>query len=178
MGMFDTFRVVNPADERFKNGSGQALKNLVLQSKDFANELNTYYLYDDQVFEDIRLDEEATESFFIEGMAGSQCLVRTLSYQASKLTGRGRLYAQDKLTKPVLALMPHFWEGHISERWAWCEWDVDFEDGRMVKVVTVKAPTREDLFNEVKADFSACLLDDDHPVAAKHFYDLGLYNKE
>jgi hypothetical protein len=177
MGMYDSFRVVGLNNDQFKNGAGIVLKDIELQSKDFGCNMDTYYIWGEQVFESLR-SEDVDEAFVLRQEADGPMLVRNFLHKASKLTGRGRLYAQDKLTKPVLALMPHFWEGHISERWAWCEWDVDFENGRMVKVVTVKAPTREDLFNEVKADFSACLLDDDHPVAAKHFYDLGLYNKE
>jgi hypothetical protein len=173
MGMFDTFRVVGPNNDQFKNGAGQVLKDAALQSKSFDCNMNTYYLWDDQLYVDYR-SEDAGENFFIEGKSGSQCLVRTFTYKPSDLTGRGRVYCQDGLTKPVLALIPNSgWAGHLSEHWAWCEWDIDFKDGKMVHLAQVKAPTRDDLFKEVQDSFEKHLIADDHPVAIKHFYDLG-----
>ena len=168
MGMFDTFRVVGPNNE-FKNGAGQILEHCALQSKDFDCNMNTYYLWDRDLYEDPRSEDIAEDFVLVQ-----QNLIRQFTYSRSKLTGRGRVYCQDGLTKPVLALMPSAgWQGHLSEHWAWCEWDVDFEDGKLVKLAQVKAPTRDDLFNEVKGSFEKSLLDDDHPVSIKHFYDLG-----
>ena len=169
MGMFDTFRIVNPNDDRWANGEGKLFKNLSLQSKDFDNNMSTYYVWGDRGFE-CGLREDLDENFIID----QDRLVCALSYRESKLTGRGRLYTQDKLTKPVLALVSAAgWHGNISERWAWCEWDVDFDGGRLTKLVRVKAPTRDDLLKEVQENFGDCLLADDHPVAAKHFWELG-----
>jgi hypothetical protein len=156
MGMFDTFRIVGPEDEQFKNGAGEVLRNAALQSKDFDCNMNTYYIYGAQVFEDPR-GEDFDEWFHLTVVDDEQF----------------RVYCQDRLTKPVLALVPNDWNGHIAEHWAWCEWNVDFEDGKLVKLVQIKAPTREDLFSEVREDFEKCLLADDHPVAAKHFWELG-----
>lgn len=187
MGTPDTFVIVDPEDaKKFLNGDGKPMLDIEMQSRHFGNELEYYYIFGGVAYTQGRRfrhrhgalkhepqnklpPEEWAVKFTREDGAPS-ILARTEFYRRTKLNNSGIVYCRDELTKPVLALCDGL--TYVQERRPWCEWEIEFEDGKLIRVTPKKIPTREDLIKEVQETFRDYLLADDHPIAIKYFYDL------
>jgi hypothetical protein len=181
MGTPDSIYVADPKDaERFKNGAGIPMLNVEMQTKTlFEPFCNTYYIFGGKLYGDAKKGNDrykVTYSFELipsHDVQGTKLLMRKLPFPFNPTTTEGWVYCPDKKTKPVLALGDNAIMGYVQERYPWCEWKVKFVNGVLVEVEMVRVQTRQDVIDEVKQDFGDVLLADDHPVAAKHFWELG-----
>ena len=177
MGTPDSFTVVDPSDaERFKSGEGYPMLNVEMQSKTvFEAFCNSYFICSSRLFgrphthDKWGRHEDPKDQFELVG----DVLVRKWPYDFYPATAEGYVYCQDKFTRPVLALTDNEFRGNLAQRYPWCEWKIKFVDGILIEVEQVKVQTRQDVIDEVKQNFENVLLSDDHPIAIKHFWELG-----
>jgi len=182
MGTPDTFVVVDPEDaKRFLNGDGKPMLDIQMQSKSFGSTMDYYYIFGGVAYGSCSRwgrnfgpkDCEAPlpEEWDTVERNGEVILVQAVPYRRSSLNHSGLVYCTDNNTRPVLALADNR-HNYIQERYPWCEWEIEFKDGGLVRVTPKKVQTRADVIGEVQDKFSEVLLADNHPIAVKHFYDL------
>lgn len=166
MGMFDTLRFHENCAPTCADG--HTCKSF--QSKDLDCKMATYYVHNNQVFSFVA--SEAKNNFGYDELHQEKDklkLIRRDEAVPFPLEGTLRIYTHCGKCRPLL-LAKKSWGGNISEEQVWLEFSLTVEAGE-VKQLSRVSPSRDALRENLKTQ-GAQIIEDDHPIAAAHFYRL------
>jgi hypothetical protein len=166
MGMTDTLRLFGADAARVRCAAGHSAEGS-LATKAFDCSQDDYYVFEAQLYVCRRTTEDYEPMPTVED--GTLVLSRRMA--ASKLTTTAEVaaYTHCELCDPVVFEREDL--DRVDHRHVWCEWNLIFEHGRLVRVETVRLETRESLREHMLRDGVGVLPDDDR-VAKKHIKQL------
>jgi hypothetical protein len=154
--MYDSLRLFGADALRLRCAAGHALQD-GLQTKDFDCLLEDYYVFEGHLYvKRLRPDVE----MLVPTLDGEQ-LVLTHNDRASPLAFSGTIsaYTHCEECDPIVCERECF--DRIDHRSVWCEWDLGFERGRLVRTEPIRLETRDELRKQMTRDGLGVLPDDD-----------------
>ena len=134
-----------------------------LQTKSLAYAMRRYAVVDGALHSAAPEDEEAVVS-----EQGKPVLRRTRALEPERQTATIIAYAHCTTCRPVLYLARAHWGDEVHEREPWAEWQLEFVEGRLVRLVPVRLDTRDDVGPALRRE-GLKILDDDERLACLHF---------
>lgn len=156
--MFDEFHFHEP----LRCASGHEVP--YVQTKDLANNMEHYHVFNGQVFVVARNDKLADVSLRIE----NGVLVRTqVEYlpPAKLQDGRIHVYTMCRECEPVYVEdSSSFLRDKLAEHHPWCSWELTVVDDRITAIDNSRVESREDVRQKLIKQGTVVLPDDDRAV--------------
>jgi len=174
MGMFDSFFVLDDQSAaKFLCAAGHPQKGVELQSKSLECNMDSYFIYEGQLYVSARYEHEHIEKAYVitdAGLAATQ----TTTYKRYGINRTIECYSQCYACDPVVFEGDHLFGGRVSERSPDVEFEVSFVDGRLNEVRQSKCESRDEIRQKLLKEGLEVLPDDDR-IAKRH---LELLRKE
>ena len=171
MGMFDNLIMLGKSAEFVVCAQGHPQE--ALQTKSLECLLDDYYVY-----ERILYRTEPTANDRLPRPRQIEEGKLTLRFESEALrvahTGGVVAYTHCETCDPIVYESEASFSGRVSDRRVWVEYELEFRDGRLIKVTALSAKTREETREQMLRDGVAVLPDDDR-VARRH---LEMYRKK
>lgn len=161
MGIYDTIRLLGDAAPLCAAGHRVA----DLQTKDLDCAMAVYSLHGERLY---RPSKERNEAVNIDDR-GRLIVTQTQLCEPASISADIRAYSHCGECRPVLYLREPGWRGDcVQERRPWCEWQLMFRDGRLVRCDPVRLESRESVANALRREGIEVLADDER-LARLHF---------
>ena len=134
-----------------------------LQTKSLACAMRRYAVVEGTLY---GVAPEAEETVVSE--QEKPVLRRTQALEPERQNATITAYAHCATCRPVLYLAGAQWGDEVHEREPWAEWQLEFVEGRLVRLVPVRLETRDDVRAALRRE-GLEVLDDDERLARLHF---------
>lgn len=161
MGMFDSiYKVLS--GKRISCAAGHDQIDVEMQTKDLECNFLSYYICNNKLY---RSNNNPQTSFDLKDTLQ---IVHRTSTEPCSLTKSITVYGGCKICDPIIFERGGNLWGRVGERWVWCEWELFFEEGMLLKVEPVTLETRDQLRAKMLKGGCENILPDDDRVARKH----------
>lgn len=168
MGMYDDVEIVDP---RITIACDAGHRLTQFQTKDFENAMDRYYVYDRRLFRYRYMsDTRERVRFDLDPEQGNLFIRHTSVASPHGFTGAVQIYAHCETCLPVLYIGEYtsVLNEAVHERQPWCEFSIQFIDGKYVAATSVRVESREGMIAELTKN-GVLVLKDDETIAKRHF---------
>ena len=170
MGMFDTLIMLGKSADVVPCAHGHP--QVDLQTKSMECALGEYYVYDRVLYRKTRSAQHVPKARQLE----DDKLTLRFESEALRVVHTGVVvgYTHCEECDPIVYENWTSFSGGVGDRRMWVEYELEFRDGRLMKVTALSVKTREETREQMLSDGVAVLADDDR-VASRH---IEMYRKK